>query len=73
MTEEISKQMDVIEESIPRDMNLVGTTANRHQKSQLHSGLIKTNEIRTTKVIDFLNRATGIFVDSTIKIFYGDF
>ena len=37
--------------------------------SQLGFRLIKKNEMRTAKLIDFLNGGKGLYLDVTVKIF----
>ena len=68
--EKITKQIFIIEGSIPEDMNLVERTANKNQKySQLGSELIKLNGMKNIKMIDLVIGATGMVLDSTIKNF----
>ena len=66
----ITKQILIIEGSIPGDMNLVERKANKNQKcSQLGSELIKLNGMKNIKMIDLVSGATGMGLDSTIKNF----
>ena len=68
--EKITKQILIIEGSIPGDMNLVERTANKNKKySQLGSALIKLNGMKNVKMIDLVIGATGTVLDSTIKNF----
>ena len=67
--EKITKQILIIEGSIPGDTNLVERTANKNQKySQLGSELIKLNGMKTAKMTDLVIGATGMVL-STIKNF----
>ena len=68
--ENITKQILMIEGSIPGNMNLVERTANKDKKySQLGSELIKLNGMKNVKMIDLVTGATRIVLDSTIQNF----
>ena len=66
--EKITKQILIIEGSIPGDMNLVERTANKNQKfSQPGSELIKLNGMKNVKMSDLVIGASRMVLDSTIK------
>ena len=68
--EKITKQILIIEGSIPGDINLVERTANKNQKySQLGSELIKLNGMKNVKMINLVIGATRMALDPTIKNF----
>ena len=72
--EKITKQILIIEGSIPGDTSLVERTANKNQKySQLGSELIKLNAMKNVKIIALVIGATGMVLDSTIKNFIRPF